>query len=337
MEVNQIHGLVSKPKAYFQWLREAIHQFGFESVALSIYRYQSESIPIYSAYHQQIGYSASQAQRVEDILFLPISFFKTHDVVHPDLPIEKIFESSGTTGTINSQHKVCSLKLYRDSFMQCFADIYGQPEQYGFIGLLPSYLERNTSSLIYMVNELMNLSNCPVNGFYKEINKELIELLCANRGYPVIMFGVTFALLQLAEMDVRLKDVIVIETGGMKGRGKEMIREELYRHLREKLGVDDIHSEYGMTELLSQAYSQNDGNFRCPEWMKILRREVQDPFSVSISSGSGAVNIIDLANLYSCCFIETQDLCQLYSDGSFKIMGRMDYSDIRGCNLLMIN
>lgn len=275
---------------------------------------------------------------VNDFPFLPISFFKTHFIQTTSFEPQQVFESSGTTQTINSKHLVKNIDLYRKSFVAAFELFYGSVKDWCILGLLPSYLERNNSSLVMMVDELIKMSGHPDNGFYlydfDKLNDRLQQL--ESRGQKTLLIGVTFALLDFVEkFSPDLKHTIVMDTGGMKGRRKELTRVEVHELLQQRLGVKSIHSEYGMTELLSQAYSKGDGRLVCPPWMKVLVRDEEDPLLVR-SFGQGVLNIIDLANIYSCSFIATEDLGMVYEDGSFEVWGRLDNTDIRGCSLLVV-
>lgn len=275
---------------------------------------------------------------VDDIPFLPISFFKTQAVLSDFRKPIVAFTSSGTTGMVQSRHLVTDLSLYDQSFNQAFKQFYGNPEDICILALLPSYQEREGSSLIYMVDALIDQSKQPDSGYFLHNHQDLFETLnrLKDLGQKTILIGVTYALLDFVELhNLNFPELIVMETGGMKGKRKEMVREELHAVLQAGFGVDAIHSEYGMTELLSQAYSSGQGIFNCPPWMKISLRDTNDPLSPAQQGKSGGINVIDLANLNSCAFIATQDLGKLYSDGSFEILGRFDNSDIRGCNLLV--
>jgi phenylacetate-coenzyme A ligase PaaK-like adenylate-forming protein len=274
---------------------------------------------------------------------LPISFFKTHDVKTGLFEAEKVFESSGTTGTVSSKHHVKDLEIYRQSFTRAFTLFYGSPSDYCIMGLLPSYMERGNSSLVLMVDELINLSTHPLSGIYLNNPEQLYQAIVHNeiRQQPTIVFGVTYALLDLADKwNVDLKHTTIIETGGMKGRRTELTRQEVHKQLQKSFGQKDINSEYSMTELMSQAYSKKDGIFSCPSWMKVFLREEDDPrnlMSVPTRDAkpiTGLINIIDLANVHSCAFIATEDIGRLYHNGSFEVLGRSDNSDIRGCSLL---
>ncbi len=307
------------------------------SSALAVFRYQAEHCEIYRHYLEAIKVNASEIQRVSEIPYLPISFFKTHRVTAGDFNPEIVFSSSGTSGANTSRHEVRSLDTYRRSFQHAFEMQYGSPADYVLCALLPSYLEREGSSLILMTEELIAQAQ-PGSGFFLHNHEELRELLIANEreGRRNLLLGVTFALLDFAEsMPTPLPNTIIMETGGMKGRRKELIREEVHRILKQAFGVSSIHSEYGMTELLSQAYSKGDGVFRCPPWMSVSVRDVQDPLS-NYKVGKGGLNIMDLANIDSCAFIATQDLGSVHADGTFEVTGRFDYADVRGCNLMVV-
>lgn len=279
----------------------------------------------------------------DKIPFLPISFFKTHKVATTDFKPEIIFESSGTTGSNTSNHLVKNMSLYKQSFTEGFELFYGNPSKWCVLGLLPGYLERKNSSLIAMVEDLIKKSDNRNSGFYLHDHEKLYQTLAHNEiiGQPTLLIGVTYALLDFAENHpMKLQNTIVMETGGMKGKREEITREEVHASLKNKLGLKTIHSEYGMTELLSQAYSGGKGIFRTPPWMKVLVREYNDPFAVCSSSKtlkplSGLINIIDLANIYSCCFIATDDVGKIHKDGTFEVLGRRDLSDVRGCSLLI--
>ncbi len=276
---------------------------------------------------------------MQQIPFLPIQFFKSHTVVSNNEAPQAIFTSSGTTGMTTSQHLVTDVSLYEESYRRGFSQFYGNIENYVVLALLPSYLEREGSSLIYMVEDLIQLSNQPESGFYLNNHDELIEKLIEldSQGQNVILIGVTYALLDLIEKrKFQLQNTIIMETGGMKGKRKEMIREELHQQLCAGFGVASIHSEYGMTELLSQAYSLGEGIFECPSWMQILIRDTEDALSYITNGKTGGINVIDLANRNSCAFIATQDLGKKYANGTFEVLGRFDNSDIRGCNLMVV-
>ncbi|HET8803497.1 MAG TPA: acyl transferase [Aequorivita sp.] len=310
----------------------------FERLAIEIFRFQLENVAVYRNFCNLLGKNLASVKNVEDIPFLPIQFFKNHKVITQHLTEQAIFTSSGTTGNITSKHYVADVNLYEKSFLKAFTRQYGNPSEFAILALLPSYLERGGSSLIYMVEHLIEKSNNSNSGFYLyEMDALIAKLeLLEESGQKTILIGVSYALLDLIEKrKFRLKNTIVMETGGMKGRRKEMIKEELHEILKKGFGVSKIHSEYGMTELLSQAYSFGDGIFSCPPWMKILTRDTEDALSFTFGK-TGGINVIDLANLNSCAFIATQDLGKTFADGSFEIVGRFDSSDIRGCNLMVL-
>lgn len=311
----------------------------FTENCLEVFRQQYQHIAIYRRYTDLLKISPDSVHTVEEIPFMPVEFFKSFDVLDDRHTAREIFTSSGTTGMQTSRHLVANPDLYRQSFRSAFELFYGPVKDYCVLALLPSYLERDGSSLIYMADDMITQSGHAASGFYLNELSRLSALLkeLDARGQKTLLLGVTFALLDLAEQfpaGQQLSHTVVMETGGMKGKRKEMVREEVHQLLRTGLGQEKIHSEYGMTELLSQAYSNGDGIFTCPPWMKVLVREPNDPLSLQIAGRSGGINIIDLANRYSCSFIATQDLGKLHADGSFEVLGRFDNSDIRGCNLL---
>lgn len=278
-------------------------------------------------------------RRIVDIPFLPIRFFKSHKITTGEFEPELVFASSGTTGNTTSRHFVYRSRVYRESFLAGFNQFYGNSSRYCILGLLPSYLERGDSSLVFMVDELIRRSDHPQSGFYLNETRQLADLLVQleSMRQPTLLIGVTFALLDFADAHpMRLDSTIVMETGGMKGRRRELTREEVHAVLKARWQLPRIHSEYGMTELLSQAYAKEEGRFHCPPWMRVLRRDEDDPLSVHEDGEglSGAINVIDLANLYSCSFIATEDLGRWHADGGFEVLGRMDNSDIRGCSML---
>ncbi len=311
----------------------------FRQIALEAFHYQYAHCEIYRRYAEGIGCHADKVKQLEEIPFLPIEFFKTQKVVSFKGKEECLFQSSGTTGMTTSKHYIYSLKLYRESFLNAFTQMIGNPKEYVFLALLPSYLEREGSSLIYMVKTLMEVSGHPENRFYLHHLEELAEDLeqLYAKGKKIILFGVTYALLDLIALkQFRLPHLTVFETGGMKGKRKELLRSELHQQLKTGFGVEKIYSEYGMAELLSQAYTEGGEIFHTPAWMRVLIRDRYDPFSVSAKNGSkGGINVIDLANIHSCCFIATQDLGCICENGGFSVLGRFDQSDIRGCNLLV--
>lgn len=310
----------------------------FVNVALRIFRYQAENIPIYNEYITRLKVDVDEVDSIDKIPFLPIQFFKTHEIKPSVFTNEITFTSSGTTGAQTSRHFVVDVNLYKKSFLTSFAKFYGNPNEYCILALLPSYLERQGSSLVYMVDELIKQSGHPESGFFLNEVDELADRLkrLDSIGQKCLLIGVSFALIDFVDkFKLQLNNTIVMETGGMKGRKKEMVREDLHNQLCEAFGVSTIHSEYGMTELLSQAYSNGKGIFLCPPWMKIIIRDPYDPFSSLPNQRAGAINIIDLANVYSCSFIQTEDLGKVYDDESFEVLGRMNDAQLRGCNLLV--
>lgn len=314
-------------------------QAEFESASLEVFKFQFENNRVYRSFCDLLYIHPSDVKRIEDIPFLPIQFFKSHDVLSSTQPVEQVFTSSGTTGDATSKHQVTDLHIYKESFRRAFSHFYGPMEDYVVLALLPSYLEREGSSLIYMVEDMIKRSGQVESGFYlhnlSDLNDILINL--DYQGKKILLIGVSFALLDLVESyQFQLKNTVIMETGGMKGRRKELVREELHGLLKKGFGVKNIHSEYGMTELLSQAYSNGHGIFKCPNWMQILTRDTEDPLSILPNHRTGGINVIDLANINSCSFIATQDLGKTFADKSFEIIGRFDHSDIRGCNLMVL-
>lgn len=315
------------------------NQKQFEKIALKVFRFQYENNLVYRTFCDYLKTDPQKVKSLEQIPFLPIQFFKSHPVVSNSDPAQVTFTSSGTTGMITSKHIVTDVSLYEESYRKGFSQFYGNIEDYAVLALLPSYLERDGSSLIYMVEDLIKLSNHPESGFYlhnhEELTQKLIEL--DKSGQNTILIGVTYALLDLIEKNsFKLQNTIIMETGGMKGKRKEMIREELHNQLCDGFGVSAIHSEYGMTELLSQAYSLGEGIFECPSWIQILVRDTEDALTYVKEGKTGGINVIDLANINSCSFIATQDLGKKYPNNSFEVLGRFDNSDIRGCNLMVL-
>jgi Acyl-protein synthetase, LuxE len=311
----------------------------FEKITLKVFRYQYDSNLVYQQFCNLLHKNKANVKQIEDIPFLPIQFFKSHQVVSSQQTPQAVFTSSGTTGAITSSHFVTDLKYYEESYRLSFKQFYGNIEDYVVLALLPSYLEREGSSLIYMVNDLIELSNQPESGFYLNNYDDLLGKLESlnQEGKNVLLIGVTYALLDcLEKKNFSLNNTIIMETGGMKGRRKELIREELHQLLMKGFGVTEIHSEYGMTELLSQAYSLGNGIFECPNWMKIIIRDPEDALTILENNKTGGINVIDLANINSCSFIATQDLGKCYENGSFEVLGRFDNSDIRGCNLMVM-
>ncbi|MGE7774684.1 acyl transferase [Chitinophaga sp. NPDC101104] len=304
----------------------------------AIFRHQYAGNALYRAYVDILKVDPSTVRTPEQVPYLPISFFKTHRIVTGEFQPAVTFESSGTTQTVNSRHEVKDTALYTRSFLDAFRRFYGPVEDFVVLGLLPSYLERKNSSLVYMVEDMIRRSRRPESGFYLYEHEKLADTLLAleARRQPTLLIGVTFGLLDFAEnhwMDLR--HTIVMETGGMKGRREEWTRQELHAFLQERLGTPAIHAEYGMTELLSQAYSKGNGVFNCPPWMKVLVRDENDPFQLSSASAAGVINVIDLANIHSCSFIATDDIGKIHSDGSFEVLGRLDRSALRGCSLMV--
>lgn len=311
----------------------------FKDRALAVFRHQFENNRVYRSFCDLLYVHPSDIKEVRQIPFLPIQFFKSHQVVSSQEPIQEIFTSSGTTGSAASKHLVTDISWYIESYLKGFESFYGNINEYAILALLPNYLEREGSSLIYMVEDLIKRSENEKSGFFLNNLTELSENLSEldKNGQKTLLIGVSFALLDLIEnQQFDLKNTIVMETGGMKGRRKEMTRFELHELLQKGFGVSGIHSEYGMTELLSQAYSVGNGVFECPPWMKILTRDTEDALTIQESNRTGGINIIDLANYNSCSFIATQDLGKVYENGQFEIIGRFDHSDIRGCNLMVV-
>ncbi len=311
----------------------------FEKIALKVFRFQHENNLVYRAFCDLMKVEPQKVKILQQIPFLPIQFFKSHNVVSNTNAIEATFTSSGTTGTNTSKHLVTDTSIYEESYRKGFSQFYGNIKDYVVLALLPSYLEREGSSLIYMVKDLIQLSKHSDSGFYLHNHDELIKKLLEldQSGQNVILIGVTYALLDLIEkQQFQLQNTIIMETGGMKGKRKEMIREELHNELCEGFGVSMIHSEYGMTELLSQAYSLGNGVFECPSWMHVLTRDTEDALSYIPEGKTGGLNVIDLANINSCSFIATQDLGKKNPNNSFEVLGRFDNSDIRGCNLMVL-
>jgi len=332
-----------------------VNEGNFEDLALEIFQFQYRHNSIYRTYVDMLKFNPQKINKLPDIPFLPIQFFKTHLVKTTDFEPVYEFQSSGTTQTINSRHFIGDIELYRQSFIRGFELFYGPVESWCIIGLLPSYLERQHSSLVFMVSELIRKSGHEQSGFYLYEYEKLHDTLknLEQNKQKTLLIGVTFALLDFAkEYPFLLKHTVIMETGGMKGRREEIVRDEVQQLLKTKFQLDVIHSEYGMTELLSQAYSKGKGIFYCPPWMKVLIRDEEDPLSVQLAVANrqpgsefthdsqlttkGVINVIDLANIYSCSFIATDDAGKLYGDGGFEVIGRIDNSDIRGCSLMAI-
>jgi phenylacetate-coenzyme A ligase PaaK-like adenylate-forming protein len=314
-------------------------QIDFGNTAMRIFNYQYSENPVYHDFANHLKKNPATVTTVTEIPFLPVEFFRKHKIISGDRPVEKVFESSGTTGDLTGRHYVCDTGLYTKSFVSSFRLFYGDPEEYMIAALLPSYTERDNSSLVYMADTLVKMSRNSLSGFYREQGDELIQNItyAREKGNKVLLLGVSFALLDLAEKKAPdLSGVTVMETGGMKGRRKELTRNELHQSLKKGFNVPAIHSEYGMTELMSQSWSKGDGIFYSPPWMRIVLRDTHDPLSILTEPGrTGGISIIDLANIHSCSFIATSDLGRLHEDGGFEVLGRFDNSDIRGCNLLV--
>lgn len=311
----------------------------FLTQALRIFKFQYDNNIVYHDFCSYLNVQPDSVHTIEQIPFLPIEFFKSKDVLSTTNTPEITFTSSGTTGSETSKHFVTDLSLYEQSYLKAFNHFYGDIKDYCVLALLPSYLERKGSSLIYMADDLIKKSNHPKSGFflneYEQLHQLLLELQKTNT--KILIIGVSFALLEFTEQyQMSLRNTIIMETGGMKGRRKEIVRQELHALLSTGFGVSKIHSEYGMTELLSQAYSKGNGVFDCPNWMKILVRDTEDPLTYLKNGKSGGINVIDLANINSCSFIATQDLGKINQNGTFEIIGRFDNSDIRGCNLMVL-
>ena len=317
----------------------SVTEKGFRQLALDIFHFQYEHNAVYNSYVNALGIKPSTINEIDKIPFLPISFFKTDEIKTGKFNAEVIFKSSGTTQTINSQHHVKDVSVYARSFTSAFEQLYGSLEGWCILGLLPSYLEKGDSSLVYMVDSFIKQSKVDQSGFYLyELDKLKETLVSLERiKQRTLLIGVTYALLDFAErFPVVLQNTIIMETGGMKGRREELTRMEVHERLRKAFGNTDIHSEYGMTELSSQAYAKKEGRFQCPPWMRVLIRDDEDPLLVQ-QAGSGVINVIDLANVHSCSFIATDDVGKMYTDKNFEVLGRMDGSDLRGCSLLTVN
>jgi len=311
----------------------------FTKIALAVFKHQFKNNKVYRSFCDLLFVHPSSISTIEEITFLPIQFFKSRKVLSSLDEIQETFTSSGTTGSSTSKHLVTNINLYKESYLKGFAHFYGNIEEYTVLALLPNYLERQGSSLVFMVADLIEKSKKSESGFYLENMQELAQKLIEldEKGKKTLLIGVSFALLDLIEMQqFNLKNTTIMETGGMKGRRKELVREELHTILKDGFGVTEIHSEYGMTELLSQGYSKGNGVFETPPWMKILTRDTEDALTINFPEKNGGINVIDLANYNSCSFIATQDLGKVHTNGTFEIIGRFDNSDIRGCNLLVL-
>ena len=321
----------------------AVDDHSLTETALALFRFQYQENPVYQQFCNTLQINLSTIDSINKIPFLPISFFKTHTIISTGFTPEAIFESSGTTQTINSKHLVRDISIYEKSFSNTFQSFYGDVSEWCVIALLPSYLERKNSSLVMMAAKLIAQSKHPKSGFYLNDLQQLQQVLSEleQKAQKTLLVGVTFALLDFAEQyPMPLQHTTIMETGGMKGRRNEMTRQQVHAILTTAFEIKNIHSEYGMTELLSQAYSKGKGIFNCPPWMKILIREEDDPFAIHSAKekniAAGAINVIDLANIYSCSFIATEDAGKLYADGSFEVLGRLNNTDIRGCSLLVL-
>ncbi|MBW8683675.1 acyl transferase [Chitinophaga rhizophila] len=315
-----------------------LQQQDIEAAALELFHYQYRENDLYRAYTDALRRKPADVRSLLQIPFLPIQFFKTHAVTCGQFTPELIFESSGTTQTINSRHLVKEAAVYEQSFLTAFEQFYGPVSDFVVLGLLPSYLERKHSSLVYMVQDMVKRSGHAASGFYLYEHDKLAAHLqeLEARQQKTLLIGVTFGLLDFAEhYNLELKNTIVMETGGMKGRREEWTRQQVHQYLKDRLGCTHIHAEYGMTELLSQAYSFGDGIFTTPPWMKVLVRDESDPFQLSVANASGVINVIDLANVYSCAFIATEDIGKIKADGAFEVLGRLDNSALRGCSLMV--
>lgn len=323
----------------------AAREDNFNGLAVELFNHQYRHNNIYRQFCDTLKINAAEVNTLKKIPFLPISFFKTHTVKTGIFETDTVFESSGTTQTIPSRHFVKDIGLYRKSFTACFEKFYGLPQNKCILGLLPAYLERKNSSLVLMADELIKASNNPLSGFYLYDHEKLHSTILHNEllKLPTLLIGVTYALLDFAEAyPMQLRHTLVMETGGMKGRREELTRPEVHAQLQKQLGISLVHSEYGMTELLSQAYSKGDGIFHCPGWMKIVLRDEDDPFHIITAadvqnrSQTGLINVIDLANIHSCSFIATDDVGRLHANESFEVLGRADSSDVRGCSLMSV-
>ena len=326
------------PSIYFDRALLISGEESFNEMALELFRYQSEKIPPYIAYLKFLKTDIAAIKHYSEIPFLPVTIFKTHAVTEAGNESGFYFSSSGTSGQISSKHFVPDLTIYEKSFLKGFEMVYGSPEKYCFLALLPSYLERSGSSLVYMADRLIKESKHNDSGFYlhnyDELRKKIKDL--SLKKTPVFLLGVTYALLDLFnEPFTDISNIIIMETGGMKGKRAELIKPELHRLLKQQSGVKEIHSEYGMTELLSQAYAIKEGIFSTPPWMRVLIGDLHDPFAKITNESTGVIQVIDLANIHSCAFIATQDLGRMHDGHSFEIMGRMDHSEWRGCNLMV--
>ncbi|MCU0347782.1 MAG: acyl transferase [Saprospiraceae bacterium] len=323
---------------------QAFDGAGFEPLALEVFRFQAAFNPLYARYTSLLNIDIQSVSKMEAIPFLPIQFFKNHEIKTGEWPAETVFTSSGTTGEATSRHHVRDLDFYKKNTVHGFQQQYGDPANWLVLALLPSYLERTGSSLVVMAEHFIQLSKHPQSGFFLKNIEDLIKILAERSPKnpqsairnPVILIGVSFALLDLAErQSLDLQHVTIMETGGMKGRRRELTRSELHGFLQEKFNVPAIHSEYGMTELFSQAYSTGQGIFRPAPTLRAFAREITDPLTLQQPGKTGILNLIDLANFDTCAFIATDDLGRVFPDGSFEVLGRLDNSDVRGCNLMV--
>ncbi|RZL17125.1 MAG: acyl transferase [Pedobacter sp.] len=310
----------------------------FEVLGLEIFKYQSENCDVYRSFIKHLVPDSKKINSIRSVPFLPVSFFKSQKIISGPAPAGIIFKSSATTGITQSQHFVQDVSIYEQSYLSAFELFYGKPDDLCILALLPSYQERDGSSLIYMVDDLIHKSRHPQSGYFLNDNEGLIKVLSElqKTEQPTLLIGVTYALLDLIEAhNINFPELMVMETGGMKGKRKELVREALHNSLKSGFGVPHIHSEYGMTELLSQAYSKGEGIFECPPWMKVMIRDINDPLNYVADGKTGGINIVDLANINSCSFIATQDLGRYLGNNRFEVLGRFDNADIRGCNLLV--
>jgi len=325
-----------KPLETFDGFEESLYQVNdqsFTEIALKLFHFQAKNNPVYAEYIHYLGIRSASISDISDIPYLPVSFFKNHVIKTGDWQEQTVFTSSGTTGMISSRHFVNDLNFYLVNAERCFSFFYGPTSDYTTLALLPSYVERGGSSLIAMIGDFIGRGG---GGFYHNDRQGFLKEVSGSKNKRTVVWGVTYALLDLAEEgELDLSNCIVFETGGMKGRRKEITREELHEFLSSRFNISTVHSEYGMTELMSQAYSAGEGVFRCPPWLKILLRDPGDPRDVGLERERGGINVIDLANIHTCAFIETQDVGKMGQNGSFEVLGRMDNSDIRGCNLLV--
>ena len=334
-----MQGKIPKPEVLEEQVFSISDAAAFKTAAMAVYCFQYHNNPVYQKYCNLLQKTPQSITDLTQIPFLPISFFKTHQVTAGSFKPAVVFESSGTTGTIPSRHLVKTKEIYEKSFQKGFERFYGDPQDYCILGLLPSYLERGSSSLVYMVNDLILESGHPQSGFYLYDFEKLAQTLkeLEAKGQKTLLIGVTYALLDFAEQfGFPLQHTLVMETGGMKGRKKEIVRDEVHTILKDAFQLTEVHSEYGMTELLSQAYAKKDGVFLTPPWMQVLLREEDDPLHLAPNNRNGGINVIDLANIYSCAFIATEDSGRLHPEGGFTVLGRFDHAEVRGCSLLAL-